>query len=698
MALLRENGMVLMLHRIRRRAPFAVLLCVLFAASPAVADDPCTKTFVPGTGPPNFSWHDDNHWIPFGVPGPTDVACILEPGSYQVTVDLPVTVAGLRIDVAGDGEVMVKIIAADFTLNGLGSLAGSTKLKVNDGAVLGTDGGGVIEAYSKLVIEGGIVEIDIELFGTLNWWGPSSVTGVLNPYPGSIVTVDDPQQPAHLTITTGLDNHGSIILSDNIEQSLTVTGGALVNSKDGVINTHVVAGVPANVPELDADLDNNGLLDIDGVDLVVGSNGVQHTVGGSGEIRVADAELQIDLGDMVEVPSNFTNYGTITVAGGGSIRVNGSAGASEVPSNFTNYGTITVAGGGSIRVNGSAGAGENVAASMVNFGLVDLKTGGDLTMTGASFDNPAPGELTGGGTLDLTAAAPGGVFAGTLNPGSSPGIFTVEGDFTEGSSAEVVIEIGGTDPGSQYDRLDVTGALTADGNIEVGLLPPYHPVGGEQFQVVTFDSLIGGFDSILLPPLQHLLTWNVVPTAQAIRLDVGCQGTQLGIDIIADNNPVSIGDDATFFLTVANLSSTAGTSVVVTDVLPPNLVFNQPLSSPGCVAVGSSVECTNATVPAGAVWPITIVASAVVAGTVSNPVLVDSWECDVAPDDNLASVEVDVVAAERCDANYDLSIDSDDVAASVGYIFGAAVPGNPDCRIGGGVTADDLAAIIDTAQ
>jgi hypothetical protein len=79
-------------------------------------------------------------------------------------------------------------------------------------------------------------------------------------------------------------------------------------------------------------------------------------------------------------------------------------------------------------------------------------------------------------------------------------------------------------------------------------------------------------------------------------------------------------------------------------------------------------------------------------------VTVDSWECDVAPADNQASVEVHVVAAERCDANYDLNIDSDDVAASVDFIFGATVPGNPDCRIGGGVTADDVAAIVDASQ
>jgi len=122
------------------------------------------------------------------------------------------------------------------------------------------------------------------------------------------------------------------------------------------------------------------------------------------------------------------------------------------------------------------------------------------------------------------------------------------------------------------------------------------------------------------------------------------------------------------------------------------------MSSPECVAIGSTVECTNASLSAGAVWHLTVVAEAVVAGTLRNTVFVDSWECDVDPANNQDAVDVNAVLAARCDANYDLSIDSDDVWTSVEHIFGVQAAGNPDCRLGGGITADDLAATIEAGQ
>ncbi len=149
-----------------------------------------------------------------------------------------------------------------------------------------------------------------------------------------------------------------------------------------------------------------------------------------GEIRVADADLEIDLGGGVtDVPSNFTNYGTVTVGGGGSIRVVGSTGLQDVPSNFTNYGTVTVGGGGSIRVVGSAG--EASSMSVANFGFFDLESNGNLSLVDVAFDNPASGQIRGSGTLDITNAS-GVSFDGTLSPGFSPGILTIDGSLDLG--------------------------------------------------------------------------------------------------------------------------------------------------------------------------------------------------------------------------------------------------------------------------
>jgi uncharacterized repeat protein (TIGR01451 family) len=320
-----------------------------------------------------------------------------------------------------------------------------------------------------------------------------------------------------------------------------------------------------------------------------------------------------------------------------------------------------------------------------------------VTVEDTEFENQATAQITGSGQLDLSQATvlP---FNGLLSPGSSPGILTVDGALEEGPDATVLIEIGGEIPGSSLDRLDVTGALTIDGLLDVDLLAPYHPVGGEQYQILTFDQSLGWFDSVDLPALQHMLYWDIVTSSQDVWLEVLCDGTQLGVVMTADNDPVSVGEDVTYHVIVTNHSTVTATGIVVTDVLPPELVFEQMLSSPECALVGSTVECNIAEMLTGSTWAFSIVAEAAVAGPIENTVTVESWECDIEPSNNQSTVTINAVLAEPCDSNYDLAIDSDDVESAVHHIFGQTAPGNPDCRQGGGVGADDVSAIIEECQ
>jgi uncharacterized repeat protein (TIGR01451 family) len=434
---------------------------------------------------------------------------------------------------------------------------------------------------------------------------------------------------------------------------------------------------------------------VDGLDLVLSREGAEHQNGADGVIQVADAELKIGLGGGGEVPSNFTNHGTATVAGGGTIRIVGSGGNLDVPSNFTNYGTVTVAGGGTVRVVG--GSGEASPMVMVNLGFIDLEAGGTFSLIAAIFDNPASGQVRGSGTLELTQSA-GVDFDGTLSPGLSPGILTVDGSMDVGPSTRIAIEVGGETPGSNLDRLDLTGTLGAGGVLDVALIDPYRPGGGERYQVLTFDRLDGWFSSVALPPLNHLLGWNVDVGEHEVGLQVVCQGTDLEIALEADRNPVSIGYDVVYQVTVRNLSAVAATNVMVGDVLPAELGFVPDLSSPECVLVGSTVECTTPNLGPAATWELAIAARPVVTGPVDNTGSVSAWECDADSTNDQATAIIDVVAAAPCDANYDLSVDADDLVPAVGHIFGEVAAGNPDCRLAGGITADDLAAIIEAGQ
>lgn len=671
-----------------------VAVCLVVLVQTAAAAQDCTKVFVSVGADTEVSWHEDKRWEPPGVPGPTDVACILDSGNYQVTVSEPVTVSGLHFDATG-GNPQVKILSTDFTLNGPGFLGGTTKLKVNDKGVLRTETGSTIEVVSKLVIDSGIVEVDVDLYGHLNYAGTGHLTGTLSTHFGSTIEYEDTGADAHLVVAEGFDNFGSVIFIGTVAMTLEVSSGILVNTAGGVISAASAGRGEATTPELDAEVLNHGVIDIDGLGLLLKGDGAQHQNGADGIIQVTDAELEISLGGAAEVPPNFTNYGTVTVAGGGSIRIVGSAGVVEVPSNFTNYGSVTVAGGGSIRVVG--GAKENAGLAFVNWGFLDLESGGVMSLDNTVFDNPSPGTLRGSGILDLTEVASAS-FDGTLSPGFSPGILTIDGSLDLGTNTRVPIEVGGDAPGALHDRLDLTGALGAGGELDVVLIDPYHPVGGERFEILTFDSLGGWFNTTSLPPLMHHLSWYVDIGEHEVGLDVICEGTQLGIEFAADRDPVSVDHELIYLTRAKNHSQVAATDVIISSLLPPDLVYRPDLSSPECVLIGSTVECTAASLAPAAVWDLLIGVEPVIVGPLETSGSVAAWECDTVPDDDHAIAFIEVVAAEPCDANDDLVIDADDLVPAVGHIFGLRAAGNPDCRLANGVTADDLAAIIEAGH
>ncbi len=70
-------------------------------------------------------------------------------------------------------------------------------------------------------------------------------------------------------------------------------------------------------------------------------------------------------------------------------------------------------------------------------------------------------------------------------------------------------------------------------------------------------------------------------------------------------DPVEEGQELTWILHVANAGPSDATGVVITDVLPPQVVFVS--ASPGCTEAGGTVTCTVGTVPAGSSQDLEIV-------------------------------------------------------------------------------------------
>ena len=106
---------------------------------------------------------------------------------------------------------------------------------------------------------------------------------------------------------------------------------------------------------------------------------------------------------------------------------------------------------------------------------------------------------------DFLVTGDGGVLegnvenAGTISSGHSPGVLNVLGDLALLPSSRLVFEIGGTTAGDQYDVLNVTGAFSLGGALEIVYLGGFVPAEDDVFKLFDAGSFLGQFDQIILP-------------------------------------------------------------------------------------------------------------------------------------------------------------------------------------------------------
>ena len=111
---------------------------------------------------------------------------------------------------------------------------------------------------------------------------------------------------------------------------------------------------------------------------------------------------------------------------------------------------------------------------------------------------------------------------GTLAPGHSPGALSIGDYYTQGSNATLQIEIGGKNPGTEYDQLAVTGSASVQGTLDVELYGGYTPPGGKRFDILTAGllALTNFFRTTNLPVLDPGLDWLVLYRTNGVQLRV----------------------------------------------------------------------------------------------------------------------------------------------------------------------------------
>jgi hypothetical protein len=247
---------------------------------------------------------------------------------------------------------------------------------------------------------------------------------------------------------------------------------------------------------LGGELKGNGDVAINGAFVWAGGrmSGAGRFLTSAGSVSLLSPLLDDDL----SLGKSWTNRGTVqwiglrpgSIKGSGSIQNEGTFSFdgrnAVVETPFGNSGTLNVDTNVDLKLSSQNAGTINVAAG------VKLKVHGTYTNLG---------RLTGKGTLDLDGGKL--VNLGTLAPGANGGngigTFTVQGDFQQGATGLLEIDLGGTHVG-QYDVLDIEGKATLGGSLFVRAANGYVPRRGDDFKLVTYKSRVGTFEFLLPPP------------------------------------------------------------------------------------------------------------------------------------------------------------------------------------------------------
>lgn len=201
--------------------------------------------------------------------------------------------------------------------------------------------------------------------------------------------------------------------------------------------------------------------------------------------------------------AEFKNIGTFNA----NATTTMTGGTTEV---FTNNGSFT---------KNTADTTTTMNIPFTNNGTVQV-TAGELVfmLAGGTYDpgetlNLGSGEvLAGSGTLAANL-----VNSGTVSPGASPGVITVEGDYTQSPDGVLEIQLGGTTPGTGHDQLVVTGAATLNGILNVSLIYGFEPQVGDSFIILPYGTRSGEFSTLNLPEEYQ---WDFDYTSSGVILTV----------------------------------------------------------------------------------------------------------------------------------------------------------------------------------
>lgn len=319
------------------------------------------------------------------------------------------------------------------------------------------------------------------------------------------------QSGARLQLQGGTFSAGTLINQGTIDfqnQSSQVCGGLLTNTGTirgtGTILNNIQNNTAGQIQttagqrlEFGGTVNNGGLISLVGGQMQF--NAAVTNSASTGAITARDAILRFG-GGLINAGSLAATFGTTDV-----------------------FGDIANSATGRIVVSGGAQA--TFYDDVTNAGSINVSVSGSLQSTAVFFGSLSGNGISGGGRV---------FNEGDLRPGFSPGTMVFGGDLSFGPLASLEIEIGGTMPGAEFDRVTVADSVFIDGTLDVTTINGFSPtLPGQSFTILTSGSLAGTFSgitgapSVLLPGLFWKMTYtptSAILSTSALPGDIDLDG------------------------------------------------------------------------------------------------------------------------------------------------------------------------------
>jgi uncharacterized repeat protein (TIGR01451 family) len=383
--------------------------------------------------------------------------------------------------------------SADSTLTGAGSMT------IASGATMNITGSGT------RYIDGGTLNND----GTIDWSGGNNISvynsGVINNHASGVFNVKNDQIIYFHCCTPGQAFNNAGTLRKTIATSTTtiasngLTNSGTVDVQSGTL--HVSSG-GTSTAIFNAGSSGRFLFTGAGYTLAGAA-----TLTGPGNFEVGGGQLNVT-GSAIAVDHLTLSGGTLNVTGAMSTTASGVV---DWPSDsvLTGAGSLTVASGATMNINGfgtryidggtlnNAGTthwsgGNNL--SIYNSGVINNQTGGLFDVTNDQlvyFHCCLPGQaFNNSGTFRKSTAGSTTTFQGigftnngTLQPRS--GFIAFNSGYADGAGSTYDFGIGSA---SNYGRLSFANAVNLTGALIAAPINSFVPQGGQQFTIITFPS------------------------------------------------------------------------------------------------------------------------------------------------------------------------------------------------------------------